>query len=624
MRKVMKKLLILCALGFSLMAGSASAQEICNNGRDDDNDGFIDCYDTDCAVSTFCKGFYLGDEAMCEATPPAFPKFTMAIDFTSPNETTNHLARMAIGDLNRDGKPEIVTVNRYTDKVFILNGTDGSIQHEAKVDFDPNWEVAIANIDDDDCGEIYFFGHYDPPGSGNDGYYIFAYDCNLNFIWRTEERLRGDPINYGLADFDGDGKVELYVKDEIYDAHTGTRIIKSTGSSWNRINGGPVAVDMEGDDRLELVLGCAIYSVDLGNRSKDAGSLTLLKSWPDYYIRNEYNATSVADYNQDGYLDVLASGSTGGHGKNTTVFFWDVHNNTVLTYSDPIPGDITIFACPDQTGEYYKNGWKNGTGRINIGDLDGDGKLNAAYVSGKYLYALDENMQPLPWSPKLVNEETSGHTGCTLFDFNGDGTSEIVYRDERFLYIINGNDGSIYNQQACVSRTNREYPIVADVDADGSTELCVTCGYDDQDAIDNFCNLSYSRYSHVRVFKSASDPWVPARRVWNQHGYFNVNVNDDLTIPIKQQKHHLVFSTGSCTTGPHRPLNTFLNQTPFLNQDGCPTYKSPNLGYVENSLTVDPPTCPDLTFTVSFQITKSGDIGLSGVVPFIFHNCNPT
>ena len=508
---IMKRLLVLCTVGFTLIAAQLSAQEICNNGRDDDGDGFIDCYDSNCVVSTFCKGFYLGDEALCQATPPAFPQFTMALDFSSPNETTNHLSRMAIGDLNRDGKPEIITMNRYTDKVFILNGTDGSIQKEAIVNFDPNWEVAIANIDNDNCGEIFFFGYDDPPGANNNGNYLFAYDCNLNFIWRTAERLRGDPINYGLADFDGDGRVELYLKDEIYDAHTGVRIIKSTSAIWNRTNGGPVAVDMEGDDKLELVLGCAIYSVNLGTRTLDAGSLTLLKSAGNYFIRNEYNATSIADYNQDGFLDVLASGSTGSNGANTTVFFWDVQNNIVKTYGDPIPGSITIFACPDRTGEFYKDGWKNGTGRINIGDLDGDGKLNASYVSGKYLYALDENLNPLPWSPKLVNEETSGHTGCTLFDFNGDGKAEIVYRDEKFLYIINGTDGAIYNQQACVSRTNREYPIVADVDADGSTELCVTCGFDDAAAIDNFCNLGYSRYSHVRVFKSASDPWVPAR-----------------------------------------------------------------------------------------------------------------
>ena len=153
-----------------------------------------------------------------------------------------------------------------------------------------------------------------------------------------------------------------------------------------------------------------------------------------------------------------------------------------------------------------------------------------------------------------VNEETSGNTGCTLFDFNGDGQSEIVYRDEKFIYIINGTNGSVFTQQPCVSRTNREYPIVADVDADGNTELCVTCRTVDfiqngtiTDPTDpnylvadqaNFCDINNAEFSQVRVFRSGAEPWVPARRVWNQHGYFNVNVNDNLTIPKIQQKHH--------------------------------------------------------------------------------------
>ncbi|MDV3308582.1 MAG: hypothetical protein LOY03_07170, partial [Cyclobacteriaceae bacterium] len=483
------------------------------------------------------------------------------------------------------------------------------------------------DIDDDDCAELFYQGYV------GDNLYLYAYDCNLNQIWRTKIRERTgrsgdalDAIEYGLADFDGDGKVEVYVKDMIIDAHTGTIIIDTdadTDSEWNSLNGGPVAVDILGDDRLELVVGCRIYDINLGTRGANAGTRTLLKSLPEYEVKNPYNATSVADYNLDGHLDILASGGERINNRlYTTIFFWDVHNDVVKTYSDPIPGNVVVNApCDGSTGQYYRYGWQNGTGRLNVADLDGDGLMNVSYVSGKYLYALDENLDLL-WRI-TVNEETSGYTGCTLFDFNGDGSSEIVYRDERYLYIINGSDGSIFSQQACISRTNREYPIVADVDGDGSTELCITCGFDDQLSADNFCNLSYSRYSHVRVFKSAAEPWVPARRLWNQHGYFNVNVNDDLTIPRKQQKHHLVWSMGNCTQGPNRPLNNFLNQSPFLNSQGCPTYAAPNIAYVDNSLTVNPPTCPDGNFQVTFQIQNLGDVSLSGDVPITFYDGNP-
>lgn len=580
----------------------AFSQEICDNGIDDDNDGFIDCYDRDCANNAVCDGF-TGNDANCQAVPSQFPLFTMTLDFASPDETTNHLSRMAVGDLDRDGIPEIVTMNRYTKKLFILNGNDGSVKFQATVNFEPYWEIAIANLNNDNCGEIFFTGYE------TDGVYLFAYDCQLNFLWKSSQKVLDDPVNFGLADFDGDGLVELYVKDEIFDAHTGVRIVKSsatTTADYRKINGGPVAVDIVGDGRLELIVGLSIYQVNLGTRGADAGSLTLLQKRNEYFIRYIFNATSVADYNQDGFLDIIASGSTVDHGKNTTIFYWDVQNNVLKTYID-----VTA---------YGPNGWGNGTGRVNIADLDGDGNLNASYVSGKYLYALDENLQLL-WRVN-INEETSGWTGCTLFDFNGDGKSEIVYRDEQFLYIIDGTNGSVYSQQSCISRTNREYPIVADVDADGSTELCVTCGFNDANAWANFNTISYSRYSHVRVFKSASEPWVPARRVWNQHGYFVVNVNDNLTIPPVLQKHHLVFSTGSCTQGPNRPLNKFLNQSPYLNSDGCPTYASPDLAYA-NIPTANPPTCPDLNYTVSFDITNLGDVALSGNVPITFYSSNP-
>ena len=61
--------------------GPFAPVEVCNNGIDDDFDGFIDCYDGDCASNVACDGIFLGNDATCQTPPPSFPAFTMTKDF---------------------------------------------------------------------------------------------------------------------------------------------------------------------------------------------------------------------------------------------------------------------------------------------------------------------------------------------------------------------------------------------------------------------------------------------------------------------------------------------------------------------------------------------------------------
>lgn len=622
--------------------GLEPGAEIPGNNLDDDGDLFIDCYDKELLVNDACDGFFLGKDPC--GLPPTNPKpFAMKLKFRSPLNVTNHINRLLVGDVDDDGTPEIVTTyrNDNTPTVSTLNflrspAVVGSTTLDvarstdilANGDRATFEDIAMADINKDGCAEIFVM----TTSTDGSNYKIISYDCNGNRVWTNPISFSTYPGNMGLADFNSDGDVELYCRTQIYNAHTGAflgenNIDNDNTGIHNGVNlgrgmnsSGPVAVDVHPTPGLELIAGCRIYSVAI-NKVAQTATITLERSRPEYGTRTgrtTASGTSVADFNQDGTLDVVAVGSLNGYNLTTTIFFWDLKNDVLKTYTD-LSG----------TGDYL-NGWKNGAGRINLADIDGDTLMNAVYVSGKYLYALKEGATALEvlWREN-VTEETSGYTGCTMFDFNADGKSEIVYRDEDYIYIFTTQpDGTVVKSPPvrCASRTSNEYPIVADMDGDGSTEICVACATNE-----TIVGKNHSLYdgAEVRVYESANDPWVPARRVWNQHGYFVANVNDDLTIPETQQLHHVVYAKNAqCRKGgSSRPLNSFLNQSPFLNSFGCPSFAAPNLAPIKYNATdtflITRPVCPATKFTVSFRFENRGDIGVSGNVPISFYDGDP-
>ncbi len=378
----MKKILFtFAALVFTLITLKAQQAEICNNGIDDDGDGFVDCFDSDCTETAECEGFYLGNDASCEAEPSELPAFKLKFAYSSDDDVVNNLSRISIGDLDSDGIPEIITQNRYTKRIFLLNGIDGSVKKSVVGNSGTVlWRSAIANVKGDNCAWVYTV----------EGNKVVAYDCELVKQWASENT--GDErFNIGFADFDGDGQAELYYKDEIRDPITGVRLARGDRANWDKTGDGSVAVDIKGDEDLELVLNDKIYRVNTSaSRTQDSWSLTKIDDANIGYKlkggNSESATTSVADYNLDGFLDVIFTGAD--ENNYTTVFFWDVENETTkeYTYTESIAN--------------YGKGWHNGTGRINIGDLDGDGQLNAVFVSGKYVHALDENWELL-WSKEV-------------------------------------------------------------------------------------------------------------------------------------------------------------------------------------------------------------------------------
>lgn len=187
-----------------------------------------------------------------------------------------------------------------------------------------------------------------------------------------------------------------------------------------------------------------------------------------------------------------------------------------------------------------------------VADFDGDGRREFA-VAGASRYTVfdldcvdggDETSgcfrdPALPegvlWS-QPSRDLSSNVTGSSVFDFNGDKVAEVVYGDECFVRIYQGTDGRVVFSQPRSSGTGYEYPVIADVDGDYSSEIVVAMttgvsGCPDQDPLFGALTEDAPRTTGVLVLHDADERWAASRPIWNQHAYSVTNVEDDGTIP---------------------------------------------------------------------------------------------
>ncbi|NTV38149.1 MAG: caspase family protein [Anaerolineales bacterium] len=148
--------------------------------------------------------------------------------------TTNVLS--AVGDLNGDGFPDVLTDVNYT-----LVALDGS------------------------TGDTIWTG---PPSSGKN---------------------KGTCGAVGMADLDADGSPEAYLGSMVVDGTTGT--MRGNGDEGDGLGvgnyyGHSVAADLDDDGLQEVVVGNAAYDAD-GNRVKSvAGSITTVYMGDHYEVEN--------------------------------------------------------------------------------------------------------------------------------------------------------------------------------------------------------------------------------------------------------------------------------------------------------------------------------------------------
>ncbi|MEO8184537.1 MAG: VCBS repeat-containing protein [Deltaproteobacteria bacterium] len=199
-----------------------------------------------------------------------------------------------------------------------------------------------------------------------------------------------------------------------------------------------------------------------------------------------------------------------------------------------------------------------------IADFDADGRMEFASPGLDQITAFDldcyddetakgdprncknpdgPNPEGILWRKTGARGATSG---ASVFDFDGDRRSEVVYADQCFMRIMSGSSGDVLFSVPRSSTTRFDYPVIADVDGDGHTEI-VTGSNDDNttlncplsDPLNTRATVRFAATHGVTVWSdaitSAEKRWAGSRPIWNQYTYSITNVNDDGTIPSMRE-----------------------------------------------------------------------------------------
>ncbi len=355
--------------------------------------------------------------------------------------------------------------------IYILDGKTGQQELKIPTEVAPFVTPAIGDIDHDGVPDIVAA---DSQGR------LIAFDHTGHVMWGPGDLSAGAQYSgaIALADLDHDGHVEIISGNTVFDDHGH---VLWTASADRASSGATTAADLDGDGYMEVVLGNAAYHHD--------GTLywqtALTPGFPQ-----------IADLTGGPEPEILLTNDNG--------LSLITHDGQVI-YQDMRPTGVAA-----QDGYWLRP--------ATIHDFDGSGHAQYATSSAtEYTSYTSDAM--IRWSTQV--SDLSGAAAGTAFDFLGDGTAEAMYADENYLYVF-GDHGQVLLQTARTSGTAIEYPVVADIDNDGSAEIVV---------VSNGTGTSGPVSPTVQVIRDKMDRWIQARRIWNEHTYHVTNVREDGTIP---------------------------------------------------------------------------------------------
>ena len=353
-------------------------------------------------------------------SPVAFAQSGFSPATTYPSNGTSTLG-VALGDVNGDGRPDIVAANQGTDNVSVLlsrTSPAGTFAPALTYSTGPGTRptgVALGDVNGDGRLDVVTGNQT----TGTVGVLLGLATAPGTFAPAVSYSSGGNsPTILALSDLNGDGRLDIATTN--FDSGTvgvllgltspaGTfapAVTYATGSA------GLVGItigDVSGDGRLDIVTGNNLgggVSVLLGI-STAAGTFASATTYASGGTGTA--GVSLGDVNSDGRLDIVAANSN-----SATV--------GVLLGAGPTPGAFASAVT-------YPSGG-NGPNFAMLSDINGDGRLDivtANYSNGTVGVLTGLTAAPGTFAPVVTySSGGSGPGDIALADVNGDGRRDIV------------------------------------------------------------------------------------------------------------------------------------------------------------------------------------------------------
>jgi len=328
------------------------------------------------------------------------------------------LGSLASGDLNGDGHLDLATNHPTPGTVsVILGGGDGTFGAPTDIPVGPNPQaLVIADLDRDGFQDVAV------ASKDNGTVALLPGKGDGTFKAKINYGVGKDPVDLIAADVNSDGRLDLITANST--DNTVSVLLKNNGAGFkDRINSdtaadprGVAAGDVNRDGRVDLAVADSAahgFSVLLGSGNGKYPSSTF------YFTGGGPTSVALADLNRDGWPDVALSDKL-----RNRVELW-MNSGGSFTFH----GYFFTFAEPR---------------KVIAGDLDGDGwlELFVAARSGQtfVLYPFSPN------APRALGRWAFGACGTAVLmaDANEDGTNDLITlhpRSQSVSVLLNETDG---------------------------------------------------------------------------------------------------------------------------------------------------------------------------------------